>query len=98
MRNLAFACAAAAALLAGPASAAPVGGKAPISVDPITETQFSIEVGPTHERWRSRRDEHRRWESKREGREGREVRCRTISEHVVDTSRTRMRERCRDRD
>ena len=91
MRKLAIAFAATAALLAGPALAGPVSGKAPVTVNPITEAQISIELGPQHERWRSRRDEHRRWES-REAR----PRCRTVTEHVVETSRTKTFTRCRD--
>ena len=60
-------------------------------MNPITEAQISIELGPNHERWRSWRDQHRRWESREE-----RPRCRTITEHVVGSSRTKTFERCRD--
>ncbi|HEV1999601.1 MAG TPA: hypothetical protein VGQ97_03850 [Xanthobacteraceae bacterium] len=101
MRKLAIAFAAAAALLAGPALAGPVSGKAPATVNPLTEAQFSIEVGPQHERWRSRRDEHRRWESRggregREGRENRDRRCKTVTVHRSETSRSKTIRECRD--
>jgi hypothetical protein len=71
MRNLALACAAAAALFAGPALAAPLqAGPAPVAVDPIILAQVSIEVGRDkdrnrHGRWESRkRDRHSRRESR----------------------------------
>jgi hypothetical protein len=92
MRKLTIAFAATAALLAGPALAGPVSGKAPVTINPLTEAQVSIELGPTHERWRSRRrEEHRRWESRE-----RRPRCETVSVHRESTSRTKTITKCRD--
>jgi hypothetical protein len=86
--------AASAALLAGPAIAAPGQiGSAPLA-DLITPAQFSIEIGPNHSRYDSRRHDrwesrgHRRWESRGERR------CRTVTEHRSSTSRSRTFERC----
>ena len=86
MTKLTIAFAAAAALLAGPALAGPVSGNAPLTVNPITEAQVSIELGPNHERWRS-------------GRESRERRrCKTVTVHRESTSRSKTITECRDRD
>ena len=76
MRNFAFACVAAAALIGAPTIA--VGGQAghaPVAVDPITLAQVTIEVGKDrdrHGRWESRkRDRHARWESRKRDHHGR---------------------------
>jgi hypothetical protein len=89
MRKLTIALAAGAALLAGPALAGPVSGKAPVTVNPITEAQVSIQFGPNHSRSDSRR--HSRRESR-----GDHPRCKTISEHRSGTSRTKTITRCFD--
>lgn len=88
MRKLTIAFAAAAALLAGPALAGPVSGKAPVTVNPFTQAQVTIELGPNHSRWDSRRH------SRRESREGR--RCKTVTVHREGTSRSKTVTECRD--
>lgn len=83
MRKLTIAFAATAALLAGPALAGPVSGKAPLTVNPLTEAQVTIEFGPNHERWRSRRARER-------------DRCKTVTVHRSETSRSKTIRECRD--
>ena len=85
MRKLTIAFAASAALLAGPALAGPVSGKAPVTFNPITEAQVTIELGPNHERWRSRR-----------ARERDRDRCKTVTIHRSETSRSKTVRECRD--
>ncbi|HXL69584.1 MAG TPA: hypothetical protein VN930_12610 [Xanthobacteraceae bacterium] len=85
MRKLTIAFAATAALLASPALAGPAGGKAPVTVNPLTEAQISIELGPNHERWRSRR-----------ARERERDRCKTVTVHRSETSRSKTIRECRD--
>ena len=92
MTKLTIAFAAAATLLAGPALAGPVSGNAPLTVNPITEAQVSIELGPNHSRWESR-ERHSRWESRGERR-----RCKTITVHRESTSRSKTITKCRDSD
>ncbi len=89
MRKLTIAFAAAAALLAGPALAGPVSGKAPVTVNPFTQAQVAIELGPNHSRWDSRR--HSRRESR-----GERPRCETITVHRENTSRSKTITKCRD--
>jgi hypothetical protein len=89
MRNLAFVCAAAAALIGAPTIAASgQAGHAPIAIDPITLAQVTIEVGKDkdrdrHGRWESRkRDRHARWESRKRDQHGRrESRRRKDKDH-----------------
>ena len=85
MRKLTIAFAASAALLAGPALAGPVRGNAPVTVNPLTEAQVTIELGPNHERWRSRR-----------ARERERDRCKTVTIHRSETSRSKTVRECRD--
>jgi hypothetical protein len=89
MKKLAIAFAAAAALLAGPALAGPVSSQAPVTINPLTEAQVSIQLGPNHSRWDSRR--HSRRESR-----GDRPRCRTVTEHRSGSSRTKTVTRCVD--
>jgi hypothetical protein len=97
MTKLTIAFAAAATLLAGPALAGLVSGNAPLTVNPITEAQVSIELGPNHSRWESRERwegrGHSRWESRGERR-----RCKTITVHRESTSRSKTITKCRDSD
>ena len=77
MRNFAFACAAAAALIGAPSIAVGQADHTPVAVDPITLAQVTIEVGrdkdrDRHGRWESRkRDRHARWESRKRDQHGR---------------------------
>jgi hypothetical protein len=94
MTKLTIAFAAAAVLLAGPALAGPASGSAPVTINPLTEAQVRIELGPNHSRWDSRR--HRRRESRDRSERRERPRCKTVTVHRSETSRSKTVRECRD--